>query len=798
MPQTGGEKAAFIITGRADLGADLTEGLTRAGFVTSTISNFSALETLADVRPALVITDLLLQPTETQWNSIVRLFPHSVIWALVDPDAPEFTELVTAFRHGCQDCLLYPVADDTLVEKAEVLINRGEVRVGRLDQYIANEIRLDLPSDLSIVGQVVDLLATRCRDYRSYAPRTLIKLRIALSEALANAIHYGNAHQIGKMVQVRANVDAWGIRVQITDEGSGFDPGMVPDPTLPEALESPQGRGVFLLKQLADDVLFNEKGNSVTIVLASDMGQDQPREDTPVPVGRGSTIIELFEKTRANLDVELHFWEERPGGALEHIAPAEVHRKTASGHLRWLRTPNARYAIEAPQGDEEAGRWAEFTRELLETAMAHEVKLAEKKRELAQRQDEIELLHAVTETLGAATRVEDAAGPVLGEIVRVTGAERASLWIHDAKSDELVLIASEGPSPASVPTTRIPTESAWSISALAFRRNRTVRLSDDDEIPEEFLKRYSAKPDPWIAVPIRYTGPDGATRTIGVLNLIGRRGGSVISDLSETRLLLTLARQIGSAIESARLFEEGLAQERLIGELQLAHNLQMGLLPDLGEFAELVDAAARCVPAKTVGGDFYQMFRLPGGKIGVMIGDITSHGFGASLIMALVMSATGIYAAETTEPAEMLKAIHRSLIHHLESTETFVTMFYGVIDPRRRLLSYSNAGHAHAFRMHELAAPQRLDATSPPLGVGDYEAYTEEVTEWESADLLCLFTDGLTTHAFCDTESALVDAVSEIRDSRPREIIDRMFEVRERYEAEALDDQTALVLRLRG
>jgi sigma-B regulation protein RsbU (phosphoserine phosphatase) len=285
-------------------------------------------------------------------------------------------------------------------------------------------------------------------------------------------------------------------------------------------------------------------------------------------------------------------------------------------------------------------------------------------------------------------------------------------------------------------------------------------------------------------------------RTIGVLNLIGYRGGSAISGVGETRLLTTLARQIGSAVQNMRLFEEILTRERLIGELELAHDLQMGLLPDLREFHEIADASARCLPAKTVGGDFYQLFKLPEGQIGTMIGDITSHGFGASLIMALSMSAIGIYAAETTSPAALLKAIHRALIQQLESTETFLTIFYGVINPAQKVLCYANAGHAHAFRLHADDPPQRLGATSAPLGVAEYDAYSEAIVPWESEDLLCLFTDGLTTPAFLSTEGALIDAVSDVRHQSAAEIIDIMFEVRRAQGVEAPDDQTALVLRI--
>jgi sigma-B regulation protein RsbU (phosphoserine phosphatase) len=269
----------------------------------------------------------------------------------------------------------------------------------------------------------------------------------------------------------------------------------------------------------------------------------------------------------------------------------------------------------------------------------------------------------------------------------------------------------------------------------------------------------------------------------------------VISDVGETRLLMTLARQIGSAIENLRLFEEALSREKLIGELKLAYELQMKLLPDLSEFTEVADVAARCEPARPVGGDFYQLFKLSDGKIGAMLGDVTSHGFSASLIMALSMSVMGIYARETTSPGDLLRALHHALIQKLESTEMFMTIFYGVIDPLRERLCYANAGHAHAFRLHGTAAPERLVATSPPLGIAEYGGYGEALVEWAPGDVLCLFTDGLTNPSLVNTEGIILEAVTQHRNDTAAEMVDAMFAARGREKGTAPDDQTAFVLR---
>lgn len=792
-----GRRSALIITQRGGLASELKRCVEDVGLDPAVLSNLESLETQADLRPAVVITDLALKPTERQWSSLVQLFPRSALWAITSPERDNLNEVVTAIRHGCHDCLSQPVSDEVLRQKLASLQPTAEAHTGALDRFMANDIRLELPSDLSLIEHVVRMLASRCRDYRSYGPRTLVNLRVALSEALSNAIVYGNGRDRNKIVRVRASVDAWRITVQVTDEGAGFDPKSVPDPTHVGAIGSAGGRGIFLLKQLADEVSFSERGNSVTITLRSDW-HDPARGKVEEPIfDDADLLVGVFERIRAGMDADIHLWAEDIEGKLRHVAPRGVDAGEPEAQLRWLRAPGLGYAVETrPAEDPCAERWADLTCDLLERVVDYELKLSEARRDRAERQEEIELLHSITETLGAVTQLEDATSQILEGVVRVTGADRASLWIYDASTDELVLAASQGP--ARIPVERVPVSSALSVSALAFREDRTIRLEDARDLPAELSSRLSPRPDPWVAVPVSYTSPKGRRRTVGVLNLIGRSSGASVAGVGETRLLQTLARQIGSAVENLRLIEEIRAQERLIGELELAHDLQMKLLPDLREFHQTVDVAARCVPARPVGGDFYQLFKLSDGKIGAMLGDVTSHGFSAALIMALSMSVTGIYARETTSPGDLLRAIHNALIQRLESAEMFMTVFYGVIDSTRGELCYANAGHAHAFRFHQGAPPARLFATSPPLGIAEYGSYDETSVPWDRDDVLCLFTDGLTNPSLKTTENAVLQAAHRRRGCSAEEIVSALFEARGRQGGAAPDDQTGLVLRLRG
>jgi hypothetical protein len=121
----------------------------------------------------------------------------------------------------------------------------------------------------------------------------------------------------------------------------------------------------------------------------------------------------------------------------------------------------------------------------------------------------------------------------------------------------------------------------------------------------------------------------------------------------------------------------------------LSPNLQMKLLPSTDVVAPEAQVTARVVPAESVGGDFYQLFKLREHTTGVMIGDVSGHGYRAALIMALAMSASAIHAQNFVSPGEMLGALLKSMREELESTEMFISMFYGVVDPEKGKLSYA-------------------------------------------------------------------------------------------------------------
>jgi len=415
--------------------------------------------------------------------------------------------------------------------------------------------------------------------------------------------------------------------------------------------------------------------------------------------------------------------------------------------------------------------------------------------EIAGRYEEITLLYSISETLGSVISLEEAAGKILHEVIGILRARRAALWVHNPSEGVLYLAAAEGMNGQSGP---IRLDDRTSVTARVFKENRPVVMDPGDVFPRGDLDRGNTQRGSFLSVPVSYSPPRGKPRTVGVINLVGREHDEPFT-AGDEKLLSAIASQVGAAVENGRLVAESLRQERLVRELELARDLQLKLLPSAERFADYAQVAARCVPAHTVGGDFYHLFRLPERRFGVMIGDVSSHGFAAALIMALTMSAVAIHASEGHPPAEVLRRVHRALIEELESTEMFMTLFYGVLDPVAERIDFANAGHHHAFRIDAAGTAERLAVTNPPLGMVDLDVYPESSAPWmHGRDLLFLFTDGL-SDALGFGESAgeqrLVEMVAERREDAPNGILSQLFAEAETGDAGALDDRTAVIVR---
>ena len=442
----------------------------------------------------------------------------------------------------------------------------------------------------------------------------------------------------------------------------------------------------------------------------------------------------------------------------------------------------------------ELDRYLKFLRPVVAQFLQNTLEVEHAANELAERYEEINLLYSISEILGRTVSLEDGAATILREVSETVGAHRGSILVHDHATSSLQVIARIGGD--GIPTAPIALDDECSVSAHVFRTLHSVIVEAGEmQCDAELGFRRGAM----LTVPILWTAQDGS-EPLGVVNLSDRRSGQAFT-AGDQKLVTAIASQIGAAIQNARLVRQSLDQQRLQQEMQLAHDLQMKLLPDAAHVAPEATVAARVVPAEDVGGDFYNLYRLSHDRIGVMIGDVSGHGYQAALIMALTMSASAIHAQGTDDPAEMLRRLYVSVKEELNTTEMFVSALYAVVDRENGVLRYGNMGHPHAFVVSRNGDIARLVAGGPPLGMLD-QAPDSEARPWDGeGDVLLLFTDGITDARNRDgkrlDEEPVLACVRTHRAESPAQIAERVFDLLDTYTGDVprRDDLTLVILK---
>lgn len=384
--------------------------------------------------------------------------------------------------------------------------------------------------------------------------------------------------------------------------------------------------------------------------------------------------------------------------------------------------------------------------------------------ELSERYEEISLLYAIGELLGGTASIESVADTVLVELAGTLGARRAVFLQTDRLLGQLEPIASIGLGEAvynSVPfddTSHIAVRafnagSACSEDGPAAAKADPILAGDGAPLMAVAIMRPSTGMGITGAFPIpgRHEGgnagsapsiaADGLSVPMGVFVLAGRKDGPAFSD-GDRKLAVAIGTQVGVAMHNTSLVRTAVERQQLARELDLAHELQLKLLPDPSVVRPEARAAALVVPAEMVGGDFYLLARLDHDHTGVLIGDVSGHGYQSALVMALALSAAAIHMQAAFDPSLAIEAVQRSLRDELMSTEMSISLCYAVIDSRAHEIRFVNAGHPHVFRLSANGEAVRLPAASPPLGFTD-DPVEEYVMNWRPDDRLVLFTDGL-------------------------------------------------------
>jgi phosphoserine phosphatase RsbU/P len=214
--------------------------------------------------------------------------------------------------------------------------------------------------------------------------------------------------------------------------------------------------------------------------------------------------------------------------------------------------------------------------------------------------------------------------------------------------------------------------------------------------------------------------------------------GEFQAALDRTLARLTMSRQI----KLLRLELEK-KQMQLAEELARAAVVQSELLPIENPPLPGFEIGARCLPARAVGGDFYDWQQLPGGILSLTVGDVMGKGMSAALLMATVRAVIRAMVSQHG-PADAVQHTALSLDSDLARSGSFVTLFHAQLNINTSELRYVDAGHGQVFLRRTSGAIEPLQPWGLPLGVLSTERYSEGSITLDAGDLLVIYSDGLT------------------------------------------------------
>ncbi|MBI5021453.1 MAG: SpoIIE family protein phosphatase [Ignavibacteriales bacterium] len=231
-----------------------------------------------------------------------------------------------------------------------------------------------------------------------------------------------------------------------------------------------------------------------------------------------------------------------------------------------------------------------------------------------------------------------------------------------------------------------------------------------------------------------------AGKIVGVLQLLNKRKGGFTQE--DEQFLRALSIHAAIAIENARLYESEKAYQQMREEVRLAAKIQLDLLPKSNPKIFGYDIAAISIPAKEVGGDYYDFINLDNTHIGICLGDVSGKGLPASLLMANLQATLRGQSFGECSPKKCLNRSN-SLLYRSTSSDKFVTLFYSMLDTDQNRLVYSNAGHENPILLRSKDKTIRLNKGGVVLGIMDNFPYEEEEVEIQHGDFLTIYSDGI-------------------------------------------------------
>lgn len=287
---------------------------------------------------------------------------------------------------------------------------------------------------------------------------------------------------------------------------------------------------------------------------------------------------------------------------------------------------------------------------------------------------------------------------------------------------------------------------------------------------------------------------------LGAIGIVNKEGEFTSSD---RKLLRVIGEQVGAQIENVLLHEARLKQVQLQSEMALAHAVQLRLLPRYMPKVAGLDIAGRSIPAREVGGDFYDAVELRNG-LGVAVGDVSGKGMSAAMLMGMTRTTLRNaiqFDPDISSPAEHLKKAGLALYDDFTEVGMFATMFSGFFDTQTQQFHFANAGHSPVIYCPANGQAILLEADGVPLGVLEDCLVTNRTVSLGADDMLLIGTDGLSEACNNDGDmfgyEPLLRLAESLRNKSADIVLQKMLATIDKFSAghEQDDDQTLVVLK---
>jgi sigma-B regulation protein RsbU (phosphoserine phosphatase) len=335
------------------------------------------------------------------------------------------------------------------------------------------------------------------------------------------------------------------------------------------------------------------------------------------------------------------------------------------------------------------------------------------------------------------------------------------------------------------------------LTGTAAGQRRVLRINDVTEDPRYIYCESGVVARSELVVPLLLRD-----RLIGVLDLESSEPHAFT--MEHERMLTTLSSFVAVALENARLYEEARESERrLRHDLDTARDIQRQLLPTGAREVPGLDLAAAYVPARALGGDFYDFLPYGVGRLGFTLGDVSGKGTAAALYGSLAIGTVReIVVDHPCEPACMLALLNQRLLAaRLDSR--FIAMLFAVYDASARKLTLANAGGPYPLLVRK-GQVQAIRLEGVPLGLIPDTEYDETTVDLEPGDIVVFASDGVLESENSEQEEygperlkALLSSISPADSAR--EITEQILAATDGHGGAGIaphDDRTLVVLRV--